>query len=88
MSQNKMNIDRNKSVLDKINDSRSVIGLPMIHNIWCHICKTANQHLWFECEHLFCPLCRGHHPVWNCNLLFSCQWCGSSTHTSGACNSQ
>jgi hypothetical protein len=80
--------DNGNKRIDRINEARSSLGLPKIHFIWCKICKTANKHLWFECTHLFCPLCSGNHPILNCNLMQSCQWCGSTEHVSGLCRDQ
>ena len=68
------------------NQGRVNIGLPKVHHVWCQVCKTANNHLWYECPQLKCPYCSGNHPYFTCNYYNACQWCGSTNHISQLCN--
>lgn len=68
------------------NQHRANVGLPKIHHVWCHICKSLNNHLWYECPNLKCPYCGGNHPYYTCNYYNACQWCGATNHISQQCN--
>lgn len=72
--------------IQQYNQKRANMGLPKIHHVWCHLCKTANKHFWFECSHLVCTFCHGQHPYWTCQYFNCCQWCSSTQHVSGECN--
>ncbi len=68
------------------NQNRVNIGLPRIHHVWCHICKSINRHLWYECPNLKCSYCGGAHPYYLCNYYNACQWCGATGHISQLCD--
>lgn len=74
--------------IDNYNRGRVNIGLPKVHHVWCHVCKSRNNHLWYECPNLKCPYCGGQHPYFTCNYFNACQWCGSVNHISQQCNDQ
>ena len=60
-----MDPEKDTKKTDEINHKRTSIGLPKLHHIWCNICKTLNDHVWYDCKSLFCPLSHGNHPIWS-----------------------
>jgi len=78
-------IERTVFNRDKVNQARGSTGLPPIHSVWCHICKKANAHWWWQCPNVRCNICYNDHPTFLCESLYICNWCGSNKHISEAC---
>lgn len=68
------------------NDQRKKLGIKTIKEIWCPICKTANDHWLWDCNNRRCDICNGIHLIPQCPIYNACQWCGSTDHASYKCN--
>ena len=83
---NNINTRKKNNILQDTNTYRNMIGLPSLKFIWCKICRQVNQHFWWNCNRVLCSICNGNHFTKQCQLLKTCQYCGSSEHLSQLCD--
>ena len=73
-------------MLKECNEERKKLGIKTTKEIWCPICKEVNKHWIWDCPDRKCNICNKKHLTSQCPILVSCQWCGSTAHTSYRCD--